>query len=170
MDTLHYNSEQYLFDRNIFSIGWVLKCLFRSLVYAPLFATGYFLSTLLLESGEAAVLWIASTLGLTLAVLLLIYFLKGILIALLNAGNFLWVPLALLLVGYTCLVPSWYVFHSLEKFLAVRMESDANFITWAATIAFAGYTYSRYNFLTDTAPTLSVLAYRAGHVLGTCFA
>jgi hypothetical protein len=165
MQYTHYNSEQYLFDRNLGGLWGFGKLLLKALLYTPLLITGYVLSDLVLHKKDAAVLWMTTIVGFAFALFLFIYFLKGMIVALLKAGNFLWVPIFLLCIVFVCIVPAWIVFRSTDGFM-MRVSADSGRIfTWITGAVAAILSYRRYNFLTDNAPGLALPLYRVGYWL-----
>lgn len=165
MQYTHYNSEQYLFDRNLGGLWGFGKLLFRTLLYLPLLFTGYVLSDLVLNKEEAAVLWMTSVVGFAFALFLFLYVLKGMIVALQKAGNLLWVPIFLICIAYACMVPAWLVFQTIDKFMLRLSPDTGRIFTWMIAAATALFSYRRYNFLTDNAPGLALPLYRVGYWL-----
>src|SRR5688572_4515591 len=102
MQYTHYDSEQFLFDRTMSGLWAIGKLLFKAVAYLPLFMTGYLLADQVLENDQAAVLWMTVIVGFAFALFLLLYVLKGMIIALQKAGNLLWVPIFILCIAYAC--------------------------------------------------------------------
>ncbi|WP_207515982.1 hypothetical protein [Longitalea luteola] len=165
MQYLHNNSEQYLFDRNLGGLWMIGKLLLETFLYLPLLFTGYLLSDLLLNKEEAAVLWMTTTAIFAVAHFFFIYFLKGMIVALLKAKNFLWIPIFLICIGYTGFAPGWMVLRLIDKSILQLNPTTGRIFTWMIVSATTLISYRRFSFLTDNAPTLALPLYFLGYWL-----
>ena len=163
---MHYvpiDSEQYIFDRNQSAFGLLATWLFKALLFSPLLITGYFLASQVLQKGEAAVLWIASTFGFAYLLFLCIYFLKGMVIGLVERKNLFWIVIFLFCIAYTCIGPAWFVYYFCHNFMLRLSANVGNYVTWIITIATSMICYKQYDFLSDGAPIVALLTYRLGY-------
>ena len=162
----HTSSEQYLFERCLNVIFFTLKILFKGVVYFPLLATGYLISTHILEKKDNALAWMGLTISFAYILYAFIFFLKGILIALKSRGNFLWILLFVFCAGYTCVAPLWLFFDTIERLMFQLSKEQGTLLTWLFSFAIGGYIYSRYQFLINVAPVFVAAFYQAGINLG----
>jgi hypothetical protein len=160
------NNEQYLFDRCLSAIFFALKLLFKGFVYFPLLATGYLITTHILQKKDNALVWIGLTMLFAYILYSFIFFLKGILIALKSKGNLLWILLFAFCVGYTCVAPVWLFFDTIEKLMFHLSKEQGTLLTWIFSFAIGGYIYDRYQFLINIAPAFIAPFYQAGINLG----
>lgn len=159
---MNYNSGQYLFDRCLNAIFFAFKLMFKGIVYFPLLVTGYLLTTLILQKHDHALAWIGLVLLFAFILYALVYYLKGILVALKSRRNLLWIPIFLLCVGYTCVAPVWIMFGTIEKLMFEVSKEQGTLLTWLFSFAFGCYIYSRYQFLINNAPNFIAAIYQAG--------
>lgn len=92
----------------------------------------------------------------------IIYFFKGILIALKSNGNLFWIPLFICCIVITCALPVWIVFEPLENFFNKYTETNQQLLTWICALTFGFYVYSKYHFLTNIAQAKAFPYYQRG--------
>lgn len=91
-----------------------------------------------------------------------LYWLKGIVVALVQRGGRLWLlPLALC-VGITCLLPALLV----RSFVLHSFPSAGAGWGWGLAVAFGLFAYRRYDFKQATAPVAARWSYRRGYLWG----
>ena len=154
------NEGQSLFDTTIFGLWFFLKLAFKLLIYFPLVFTGYIIATKFLDKQAHGILWIGTILFMAYVIYLFLYFLKGIILVLKFHGNLLWLPLLVIAVSFTCVLPVWLTWDSATN-LILKLGGNT-IIQWIFAIAFGVYIYFRYNFLTNIAPTFAFSSYNAG--------
>lgn len=150
------NDGQYLFNLQLRWLGKALVFLFRCLVYAPLVFTGYWLASGFLAPRADGLWWVLSIATLSYLLYAIVYFLKGILVALKAAGRWTWVLLWVLLVAYTCILPVWLVFTPVANYVHNPV------LAWLISLSLGFYVYSRYLFLTNIAPAAVFPLYQSG--------
>jgi hypothetical protein len=166
----HYDSEQFIFDRTLSGLWGIGKLLFKVLAYLPLLMTGYMLADQFLEKDQAAVLWLTASGGFAVLTFLFIYFLKGMITGLREDQNYWCIPLLLICILYTCMVPFWWMFLWVDDYMLRLSPENGRIFTWIIAAGTAVYTYSRYNFFTDSAPRIALPLYRMGYELTKKFA
>jgi hypothetical protein len=155
-----WNEEQSLFATTLRGLWWFIKLTFKLLVYLPLIFTGYLIATKFLDPKANGILWIGTTLLIACALYLFMYFLKGIILVLKFHRNLLWLPLLMIAVSFTCILPIWLAWDAATTIIS---DIRGNIIMqWIFAIAFGAYIYLRYNFLTNIAPSFAFPAYDAG--------
>lgn len=77
-------------------------------------------------------------------------------------SNLFWIPLFILCVIVTCVLPVWIVFNPLQNIIAHYTETNYEIVTWIFAVAFGLYVYSRYHFLTNIAPASAFPYYQRG--------
>jgi hypothetical protein len=140
----------------------VFKLLFKGLIYFPLLVTGYLLTTHILQRKDHALAWIGLTLLFAFVLYAIVYFFKGIVIALKSRGNLLWIPVFIVCVSYTCIAPVWIMFDAIEKLMFQLSKEQGATLTWLFSFALGGYIYSKYQFLINIAPAFVAPFYQAG--------
>jgi hypothetical protein len=153
-----------MFDRTLHALWKVLLWLFKILIYAPLFFTAFIIVSAVLKEEESSLLGLIVILLVTFILYLLIYFLKGAIIALKAYNNLMWVPVFIICVAFTCILPVYIVFEPIGNLLKSLSKSGNpnKALTWIFSIAFGAYVYFRYDFLTNIAPKMAFPAYQAG--------
>ncbi len=154
------NEGQSLFDTTIFGLWFFLKLAFKLLIYFPLVFTGYIIATKLLDKQAHGILWVGTILFMAYVIYLFLYFLKGIILVLKFHRNLLWLPLLLIAISFTCILPVWLTWDTATN-LILKLGGNTT-IQWIFAIAFGAYIYFRYNFLTNIAPRAVFPAYDAG--------
>src|SRR6266542_5352116 len=155
-----WNEGQSLFDNTIRGLWFFLKLAFKLLIYLPLIFTGYIIASQFLSKQAHVILWIATISLIAYFIYLFIYFLKGIILLLKFHGNLLWMPLLLIAVSFTCILPVWLIWDSASKII---LNAGGNItVQWIFAVAFGIYIYSRYNFLSNIAPIFAFSSYNAG--------
>ncbi len=162
MNYIHYNSEQYLFDRCLHGIFIAIKLLFRGIIYCPLLITGYFIACNILDKKDHAIAWIGLIVLSAYILYLFIFFLKGMLIAFKSRGNWLWILLFIACISYTCIAPAWLLFETIQKCMFHLSKEQGKTLTWLFSFAMSAYIYSKYQFLMNVAPIFAAPVYQAG--------
>jgi hypothetical protein len=159
----YYNNDgQDIFERCFTGIWFVLKLLFKILIYSPLVFASYMITIQLLEKNDHAVLWIGLVFIFSVFLYLLLYFLKGIIIGFKSAGNFLWLTLFIICTVFTCVLPVWICFETIKTITETLSKNAGEKLTWIFSVAIGLFIYSRYHFLTNIAPASAFPFYQAG--------
>lgn len=161
----NYDDGQVLFNRILFAFAVAVKIVLKLIVYSPLLLTGWFIAKQILSPDANIIWWIALILIFATLTYFIIYFLKGVLIALKHNHNWLWLPLFLFCVAFTCALPVWILFDPLTNFISGYTQTNQQLLTWIFVLAFGLYVYSRYHFLTNIAPSIAFPYYRRGIVI-----
>ena len=137
-----------------------LRLLMETIVSVPFIllalAVTYPLDFLGSRVSEGRLLSIAAV---TYAGLALLYGLKGVAIALRLRGGRLWLlPFAVCL-SVGCLVPAVL----LHLLILYAVPTTSVLVAWLVPVGFALFTYNRYRFTQDYAPTFTLWAYRLGY-------
>lgn len=146
MTLLFFAFEQILFFFCFKAILLALRFLLIAIVYSPQLITGYFLCRLFLNKTDSALLWVTAIILVACLIHFLILILKQIIISLKSSGNFLWIPLLLIALAYTCIFPAWIVFRPVEYCMSYISAERAVSLTWLFSTAFSIYLYFRYDF------------------------
>lgn len=157
-----YNDGQIMFNRILFSLVVVFKLILRTIVYSPLLFVGYFITKQILTAESDKIFWLALILIFAVVLYFSVYFFKGALIALKFNHKLIWVLLFIFLAVLTCILPVWIIFKPLQNFIADYNSGNQQLLTWIFASAFGLYVYSRYHFLTNTAPTTAYPYYQMG--------
>jgi hypothetical protein len=156
---------QILFNRILFAFALTIKLFIKLIVYSPLIFLSWLITEQLFNTTTNKILSLALILLFTIVLYYMIYFIKGMLIALKYNGNLFWVPLFLILTMLTCALPVWIIFTPLESLIRTYTETNQQLLTWICAIAFGFYTYSRYHFLTNIAPSKAFPYYQRGIII-----
>ena len=158
----NYDDGQILFNRILFAFTIVIKLALKIIVYSPLLFIGWLITKQMLDVSRNAILSIALILLFATLIYFIIYFFKGVLIALKHNRNLFWIPVFIFCVVLTCVFPVWIVFEPLKNFIGRYAEANQQLITWIFAAAFGLYVYSRYHFLTNIAPNAAYPSYQMG--------
>jgi hypothetical protein len=156
------NDGQLLFNKILLAFALTIKVALKALVYSPLLFLGWVIAKQILTEKIDKILWIAVILLFAVVFYFIVYFFKGAVIALKHNKNLFWIPLFVLCVLFTCVLPVWIVFGYVKKFFTAYSEANNNLLTWIFACAFGLYVYSRYHFLTNIAPTTAYPYYQSG--------
>ena len=157
-----YDDGQIIFNRILFAFIVVIKIVLKAIVYSPLLLLSWITAKQILDAKTDVILWIALILVFTTIFYFMIYFLKGVLIALNHNHNFIWIPVFICCALFTCVLPVWLVFEPLEKIVTSYAQSNQHLLTWIFALAFGLYVYSKYHFLTNIVPILAYPYYQRG--------
>jgi hypothetical protein len=141
-------SLQFLVFQLLFRLlVFVVKLAVRALVYSPQLLTAYLACQRFLTRNDSAQTWLLSLLSLAITMYVLTLLLKALLLALKQKGHGLWLPVFLLLLTYTCLLPVWLLFPWVKTLMTLLDKEHASWLSFAASVALALYIYSHYNLL-----------------------
>ncbi|MEO8405638.1 MAG: hypothetical protein ABI480_13615 [Chitinophagaceae bacterium] len=166
MRIYHLNSSQNLLDRTGFGLWLTVRYLFSLLLYFPLWLTGYAVTTNLLDQKDSAFSWILLTVMFSVACYVILFFIKGIIIALRYRNNYWWLVFFAIAVSFSCVLPAWLAFGTVQSLVTFFHTGYENQLSWIIIIAALLLFYSRFNWLTDQAPKLANTFYRLGFHLG----
>ena len=157
-----YDDGQIKFNRILFSFVLVFKMILKIVVYSPLLFLSYLITQQILNPDTNKIIWLALMFIFAILFYSVIYFFKGVLIALKFNHKSVWILLFTVLVIFTCALPVWIVFNPLQNVIARYSSSNQEPLAWIFAVAFGLYVYSRYHFLTNTAPTAAYPYYQMG--------
>lgn len=163
MKYLHYSSEQYFFDRILYELVFAIRCAGKTIVYFPQLSGGYCMAGCLLNKDSTGILWIALTVLFAFILYQCIFLLKGLLIAFKTKRNFWWMPLFMLCILYTCVLPLMLFVGLLHQAALYCTIAYADPLTWLLAIIACCYLYSKYAFLNDSAPKFALSMYKLGN-------
>ena len=106
----NYDDGQILFNRILFAFTIVIKLALKLIVYSPLLFIGWLITKQMLDVNTNAILSIALILLFATLIYFIIYFFKGVLIALKYNHNLFWIPVFIFCVALTCVFPVWIIF------------------------------------------------------------
>ena len=156
---------QILFNRILFAFAITIKVILKIIVYSPLIFLSWLITKQLLAANTDKLIWIGLMVIFSFAFYFIIYFLKGMLIALRNNRNLFWIPLFICCVTLTCVLPVWIVFEPIEAFFNRYTETNQQLLTWICALAFGFYVYSKYHFLSNIAPAKAFPYYQRGIIV-----
>ncbi|HEX5152796.1 MAG TPA: hypothetical protein VFW07_15200 [Parafilimonas sp.] len=160
---------QMLFDRILHAFVITVKMVLKIVVYSPLICLSWLFTNQLLSAKTDIIIWLGLMAIFSVAFYFIIYFLKGVLIALKNNRNLFWIPLFIFCVIVTCILPVWIVFEPLKSFFNRYTETNQQLLTWICAFAFGFYVYGRYHFLTNIAPAKAFPYYQRGIIITNHF-
>lgn len=157
-----YSDGQMMFNKILFSFVIVFKMILKIIVYSPLLFLSYLITKQVLTSQTDKIIWLALMLIFSFILYVVIYFFKGVLIALKFNHKSIWILLFICLVITTCILPVWIIFNPLQDLINNYTTSNQQLLTWIFALAFGLYVYSRYHFLTNIAPNAAYPYYQMG--------
>src|SRR5215471_3486702 len=119
---------QILFHRILFAFAITIKVILKIIVFSPLIFLSWLITKQLLTANTDKIIWIGLMLIFSIALYFIIYFLKGMLIALRNNRNLLWIPLFICCITLTCVLPVWIVFEPIEALFNRYTEANRQLI------------------------------------------
>jgi hypothetical protein len=146
-----------------FLVRIIISLLYSGFVYVPLLMMSYFVASKLsgLYSNDIYI-----KIGLTVivgyALFSIIYFLKGILIGMRNAGRNMWVVVWLFCVIITCGIQAVVGQTFLEQFFASRQVANSQLWSWIGSGAIVVLIYTHFKLLTNISPSVVFWIYRLG--------
>jgi hypothetical protein len=128
---------------------WVaFKWAWKLLIYSPLLFTGYWIASKVLDKQSHGLLWIGVTLVVAVVLYHILMAVKSLLIVQRNRGNLMWIPLFTVCVAFTCLLPVYLAYDSVNYL--VQKLNGSDILTWIVLACFAMYIYFQYDFLNDS--------------------
>jgi hypothetical protein len=139
------NENQHLFDVYLNGLWFFLKLFLKGLLYLPHLVSAYLIATLLLDRGDSGLVWIPMILLLSYLIHLLFQLFKAFIITLKQRKNWLWLPLFLVAITYSCLFPTWMVRNASATYFQ-KLFGDQNEL-WFLVILLLFFTYFQTHFL-----------------------
>jgi hypothetical protein len=168
MKNYHHNNSGFVFAilETTFIYLWLfLKFLFQVILYSPLVATGYAITYFIAPLFDFhKLIFGLMLLFFTALVYCLVFFLKGMLIALkVNNHNYWWVLFAPL-VFYTCGLPLFLGY----TFFSGLFKDIPSFQIWGGIfgLIIGVLSYRKFDFLTDMSPQWVFAIYSKGFYIG----
>jgi len=157
-----YSAGQYLFDRTLAGLIIAFKFACQLFLYSPLWFSGYIISTKILDKEASAFSWLGLILFFSILLYQLMFFIKGLIIGFRESGKLIWLPLAIILLFFTCFLPVYLFFPHIYALMVDVYAPQAKTLSWFAGVALFFAVYSRYHFFTDMAPFVAYPSYQAG--------
>jgi hypothetical protein len=152
------NESQDLLNRNVNGFLIFFYLLFSMVVFTPLWLYGFYLEHKIFGMHYKGLNELLIVVGMSVVIYWVIYFLKGVLIAIQEKGSGLWVLLLILYMGLFVGMPVWFYF------VAFRVSANL-FINFFIAAIIAASIYSHFDF---HKPGSSILG-RPGYYLGRWF-
>ena len=147
MRHIYENEGQHLFDFVLRGFLFFLKNAFRALIYSPFLIAAYLVSELFLNRNDHALLWLTMILIFSFALFILFTYLKKVMARLREKGNIYWIPVFILCLAFSCLLPAWIVYGPVKNIIAKL--TGAHYIPAIAMIislSFGYFVYTRHQF------------------------
>lgn len=140
-----YDPQAQQLARTQSGLWIVFKLALKTLVYSPLLVFGYWLSQKILsKESEAIVKFILPV----VCAIILYQLLMQCKLAIRSAkqrGSWWWLPVFILCIVFTCLLPAYLAFELISPLL--KKMNGGNTITWLVIFCFTTYIYFQYDFL-----------------------
>jgi len=150
MGWYHLDDGQFLFNRSAKGFIWWLWLLFMAVVYSPLLFLAYWIDTLYIPLKASGLVWLAAVLIGAAILYAIIFILKGVVIGLRRRQSYWWIPLFLICVAATCILPAAIVYP-----IFYWITGHLRPLSWLLSIAFGYFVYGQYNFLNQRLPFFS---------------
>ncbi len=165
------NSGQEMFDRQLSYMSRAVKFLFQAFLLSPVLIAGLFMAVVVqhaLRMKESMALFTLLTILFSYLIYCLIFFLKGIMLALKSNGRRYWMLLYVLCIGITCSLPFIFIYQMFASLSEKNPQSGQELTIWGFVIGgvVSYLAYQKYKFLTDIAPRSVFWAYNAGFKVG----
>ena len=138
---------QFHFNRSMRGLKLTLFFLLLCVVFSPLLFLAYWIDTKFLPLNAPGHVWLLAVLGTGLLIYGVLFLFKVLIIGLHRNHSGWWVPLFLVSVALTCILPAVITF-PIFNYLTVHTRP----VTWVLDIAFAYFVYGQYNFLNQRLP------------------
>lgn len=138
-----------LFNLILKTVFFVVRMLFKALVFSPQIITGYIICLHFLNRKDAVGVWITCIVMVATLIYLFIVILKTILLAMMQKGNWLWLPLSIVCIAYTCIFPVWILFDSINHIMLFISKDHAALMTWLCSLCLGLYIFTHYNFFSS---------------------
>ena len=169
----HYdNTGQEMFDRQLGYMSKAVKFLFQAFLLSPVLIAGMFVAVIVIQYvlgiKDSPSLFFLFTAGFSYLIYCLVFFLKGLMLALKSNGRPFWVLLYVLCIGITCILPFFFIYQLFSSFSEKNPQSEQELMIWGVALGgLVSYlAYQKYKFLTDIAPRSVFWAYNAGFKAG----
>jgi len=165
----YINDQQLIFDGSLRAIRIPLKLALNAFIYLPMILTAYALTDALLTTKDSHLVRIGLIALFAYAIYMFVYFLKGLLIAFKAKGNWLWLVILAVVVGFTCVSPVLPFYPQISHLVLILDPAAPQWLTPVAAVVAILFIYTRYHFLTDLAPINILPVYKLGVDLGFRF-
>jgi uncharacterized membrane protein YczE len=132
----------------VFIPAIIFKYFFRALVYSPFILSGFLTSGLFLHRKDNAVIWLGMALLIAYFFHFLIILLKDAIANWRRQRKVIWMPLYIMCVAYTCVLPAYIIFGPVEKIMSsLNHQMNAELFSWIVSVGFGFYLFRRHGFL-----------------------
>lgn len=138
---------QFLMNRSFAGLSWAVKGLLWLVVFSPLIFLSYWIDCQFINMKDGGLTWLLAILVTTLFVYAALFLAKGLIIGLRRRRSSWWIPLFIICIALTCILPAWIMFHPLNYLTRHLLP-----LTWLLDIGFAYFVYGQYNFLNQPLP------------------
>jgi hypothetical protein len=153
--------------------GFLFKCLYYAFIFLPLIICALWITNKLKTAyGGKTIIGVMIFLICLYGLLCLIYFLKGIAIALMVNSNKAWMVIWVICVFITCGLQVLFIKFQLEEWLKPfhgKPVPNDQWWSWLGGLLTGILVYNHYKFKTDIAPKTFFWAYRRGFLTGLFF-
>jgi hypothetical protein len=109
----YYGQEQYLFDQNLRGIWFFLSLLFKALLYLPHLIFSYLITSTILDKQSSGLTWVSSIILTSYIIHHLFLLFKTWMVQLKGRCNRFWIPLFLIALVYSCVLPTWIIWEAI---------------------------------------------------------
>lgn len=161
---LKTESMQYIFNWSLKGLLIAARLFYKGIIYLPLIFVAYLISLKIVSTGKDQGIWmLVLTILFAYLVYLLIFLVKGMMLAMKQLNKWAWLPLFLFLLAFTCVMPAWAV-HQILKSLHIDQT-----VLLIISLSFGVLVSFKYRLLSDWAPKEATALYRSGIRLGRSF-
>jgi hypothetical protein len=123
----------------------VFKWACKALIYASLLVTGYLICTLFLDKKAHGLLWLGLPVLLAYLLYIVVMATKKIINSLRAKGKLFWLPLFILCVAFTCVLPACIVYNPVN-YIVHECKGNQT-VTILLVACFTCFVYFQYDFL-----------------------
>ncbi len=140
-------NSQPLFNYILTATVSFVKLFIKGIIYFPFLFCGYVGAKFILHRNDNGLLWLTLTILFAGLIYLVFYFVILKMNDYKSTNNFLWVPLFIFCIVFTCALPVYIVFAALENIIR-KLSSGSNtlLLAWIFSLAFGIFVFTRYPF------------------------
>jgi hypothetical protein len=141
----YYGQEQFLFDQNLRGIWLFLSLLFKALLNLPHLIFSYLITSTILDKQSSGLTWVSSIILTSYIIHRLFLLFRTWMVQLKERSNRYWIPLFLIALVYSCVLPTWIIWEAISPSLHHFMGTENKCWTLLMATLFSIYLTTHFS-------------------------
>jgi len=121
------------------------KWAWKALIFFPLLITGYWVATKLLTKQSEGILWVVVPILVAMIIYGVLIGLKSVIISQKQKGNLIWLPVFIICVAFSCILPVYIAFDPVNQL--IEKVNGSKIVTYLILFILTIYVYRQYDYL-----------------------